>query len=350
MQGPRGSRNNPVTLVPVQVEEMALKYRSFGRLGWKVSEIGFGAWPLGGGMWGKQSDQDSVAALHRFLDFGGNFVDTAQGYGNGRSERVIAHALKGRPGHGRVYVATKIPPKPGSWPPSPYDALEDRYDEAYLRERLERSLRDLETECIDLVQLHSWTRAWNRAPAVLDVLRRFRQEGKLLGIGISAPDHDPDATNELMRAGLIDSVQLIYNIFEQDPQAEALPVAREHDVAVIVRVPFDEGALTGKLDGGTTFPEDDFRRRYFAGDRLERTVRRVAAIRETLGTDETDLAAAALKFALKPAAVSTVIPGMRNTHQVELNTAVADQPPMSDEVERRLRAHGWRRGNWYGGK
>jgi len=327
-----------------------MKYRPFGRLGWQVSEVGFGAWPLGGGMWGEQSDRDSVAALHRFLDFGGNFIDTAQAYGDGRSERVIATALRARPGAGRVYVATKIPPKPGSWPPSPYDRIEDRYDERYLRERVERSLRELGTDCIDLVQLHTWNRAWNREPRALEVLRELRREGKLLGVGISAPDHDPDAANELMRTGWIDSIQLIYNIFEQDPQAEALPAARQHEVAVIVRVPFDEGALTGKLTHETTFPEGDFRRRYFAGDRLERTVRRVEAIRETLGQDEPDVAAAALKFALKPHAVSTVIPGMRNPLQVECNTAVSDQSPLSDDVERRLRAHVWRRDNWYAGK
>ena len=327
-----------------------MKYRPFGRLGWQVSEVGFGAWPLGGGMWGEQSDRDSVAALHRFLDFGGNFIDTAQAYGDGRSERVIATALRGRPGTGRVYVATKIPPRPGPWPPSPYDRIEDRYDERYLRERVERSLRELGTDCIDLVQLHTWNRAWNREPRALEVLRELRREGKLLGVGISAPDHDPDSANELMRTGWIDSIQHIYNIFEQDPQAEALPVARQHEVAVIVRVPFDEGALTGKLTRQATFPEGDFRRRYFAGDRLERTVRRVEAIRETLGQDEPDIAAAALKFALKPHAVSTVIPGMRNPLQVECNTAVSDQSPLSDDVERRLRAHAWRRSNWYAGK
>jgi aryl-alcohol dehydrogenase-like predicted oxidoreductase len=327
-----------------------VQYRTFGRLGWQVSEVGFGAWPLGGGMWGEQSDQDSVAALHRFLDLGGNFIDTAQGYGDGRSERVIAAALKGRPGEQRVYVATKIPPKPGAWPPSPYDAIEDRYDERYLRERLERSLRDLGTDCIDLLQLHTWSRAWNHHPGALETLRRFQKEGKILGIGISLPDHDPDAANELMRTGLVDAVQLIYNIFDQDPRAEALPVAKHHGVGVIVRVPFDEGALTGKLTPATRFAEGDFRRRYFAGDRLERTVRRVEAIRETLGQDEPDLAAAALKFTLGPAAVSTVIPGMRNARQVEMNTAASGAVPMSEEVEQRLHAHAWRRSNWYGGK
>lgn len=327
-----------------------MKYRPFGRLGWQVSEIGFGAWPLGGGMWGEQSDDDSVAALHRFLDLGGNFIDTAQGYGDGRSERVIARALAGRPGGSRIYVATKIPPRPGAWPPSPYDAIEDRYDEAYLRQRLERSLRDLQTDCIDLLQLHTWNRAWNRDPRALEVLRKFQHEGKILGVALSLPDHDPDCANELMRLGLVDSVQLIYNVFDQDPQAEALPTAQQNGVAVIVRVPFDEGALTGKFTRDTVFAEGDFRRRYFEGDRLGRVLRRIDGIREALGADEPDLAAAALKFTLKPHAVSTVIPGMRNLRQVEMNCAVSDQPPMADGIEQRLRSHGWRRSNWYQGK
>lgn len=327
-----------------------MKYRRFGRLGWEVSEIGFGAWPLGGQMWGEQSDEDSIAALHRFLDLGGNFIDTALAYGKGRSERVIAQALAGRKDGRRVYVATKIPPAPGPWPPSPYCDINDRFGEPYLREMVEKSLRNLATECIDLVQLHSWTRAWNGLPEALETLRNLQQEGKLIGIGISLPDLDPDAANDLMKGGWLDAVQLIYNVFDQDPQAEALPMAAQHGVGVIVRVPFDEGALTGKLRPGMTFPEGDFRNRYFAGDRLERTIARVAKIRETLGEDEPDLAAAALKFALKPAAVSTVIPGMRNVRQVEANCGVSDQPPMSDKVEKHLREHQWRRGNWYGGK
>jgi aryl-alcohol dehydrogenase-like predicted oxidoreductase len=162
-----------------------MKYRTFGRLGWKVSDIGFGAWAIGGS-WGPQSDNDSVAALNRALDLGCNFIDTAQGYGDGKSERIIAEVLKSRKGE-KVYVATKIPPAPGAWPPSPYDRAEDRFSEKYLRERLERSLRDLQTDSIDVLQLHTWTRAWNRNPTPLEHLRKFQKEGKLRGIGISTP-------------------------------------------------------------------------------------------------------------------------------------------------------------------
>jgi len=325
-----------------------MKYRTFGRLGWQVSEIGFGAWAIGGG-WGAQKDEDSLAALHRALDLGVNFIDTALGYGNGRSEQLIGQVLKQRKGE-RVYVATKIPPAPGPWPPSPYDRIEDRYPEAYLRRQLEQCLRNLDVECIDVLQLHTWTRAWNRNPVALEILRQFQKEGKILGIGISTPEHDQNALIDLMRGGWLDSAQVIYNIFEQEPQAEFFPAALENRVGVIVRVAFDEGALTGKWTTDTTFEPGDFRNNYFAGDRLARTLKRVGQVKEVVGDAEPDLATAALKFALKPAAVSTVIPGMRNTRQAELNCGVSDQPAMSDELERKLRPFNWLRGFWYSGK
>lgn len=326
-----------------------MKQRTFGRLGWKVSEIGFGAWALGGG-WGPQDDKDSLAALHAALDLGCNFIDTALGYGEGRSERLIGQALKDRPGNERVYVATKVPPAPGNWPPGPHDRIEERYPVPYLRGKVEECLRNLQTDCIDLLQLHTWTRAWNRHPAALETLRELQREGKILGIGISTPEPDQNSLNDLMRGGWLDAVQVIYNIFEQEPAAELLPLAEENRVGVIVRVVFDESALTGKFGAGTKFAADDFRNNYFAGDRLERVVRRVEKVRETVGDREPDLATAALKFALKPSAVSTVIPGMRNPEQVRRNCAVSDQPPMADELERALHAHNWRRGFWYGGK
>jgi len=326
-----------------------VKYRRFGRLGWKVSEIGFGAWALGGG-WGAQDDAESVAALHRAFDLGCNFVDTAQGYGDGHSERVIARALREWPGTERIYVATKIPPLPGEWPPSPYDPLGERFTESYLRERLERSLRDLGTDCIDLLQLHTWTRAWNRDHWIWELLGRFREEGKIAGIGVSTPEHDQHCVVDLVRHGRVDAVQLIYNIFDQEVQAELLPAAGESDVAVIVRVAFDESALTGKLTESTRFGEGDVRSRYFAGDRLARTVRRVEEIRAAVGDREADLVTTALKFALKPAAVSTVIPGIRNVRHAEMNLSVSDQSPLTDALENELRAFNWRRAFWYSGK
>ena len=326
-----------------------MKCRTFGRLGWQVSEIGFGAWALGGS-WGPQDENDSVAALHEALDCGCNFIDTALAYGNGRSERIVAKALKERGANDRIYVATKIPPAHGSWPPGPRDNIDERYPADYLRVKVEESLRNLQTERLDLLQLHTWTRAWNRQPSALETLRELQREGKILGLGISTPEPDQNALNDLMRDGWLDAVQVIYNIFEQDPAAELLPLAAERKVGVIVRVAFDEGALTGKFTAESEFLGDDFRQRYFAGDRLPRTVARVEKIRAVVGDREPDLATAALKFALKPPAVSTVIAGMRNADQARRNCAVGDLPPMSDELERELFDHQWRRGQWYDGK
>jgi len=300
---------------------------------------------------GPQDDGDSLKALHAALDAGVNFIDTAAGYGNGHSERLIGQVLKER--SESIFVATKTPPAPGNWPPSPYDAVESRYSEAYLRENIEERLRCLGTDTIDLLQLHTWTRAWNRDPKPLEFLQTLKKEGKLRAIGISTPEHDQNSVIDLMRAGLIDSVQLIYNIFEQEPAAELLPVAEATNTAVIVRVAFDEGVLTGKYNAKTEFPEGDFRRGYFAGDRIARATQRVEAIREDLesvdGFDYT-LAQTALKFVLNHPAVSTVIPGIRTVEQARLNAAVADLPDLSGDVMQALHNHAWRRAFWYGGK
>jgi aryl-alcohol dehydrogenase-like predicted oxidoreductase len=174
--------------------------------------------------------------------------------------------------------------------------------------------------------------------------------GKLRAIGISTPEHDQNSLIDLMRGGWLDAVQVIYNIFEQEPQAEFFPAAAEHNVGVIVRVALDESALAGKLTTDTKFGEGDFRRGYFAGDRLERTVKRVEKVKQAIGSTEPNLVTAALKFALKPPAVSTVIPGIRSVQQAEANCGVSDQPPLSDELERKLREHRWNRAFWYGGK
>jgi aryl-alcohol dehydrogenase-like predicted oxidoreductase len=325
-----------------------MNHRLLGKTGLNVSEIGFGAWAIGGS-WGPQSESDSLAALGRALDLGVNFIDTAAGYGEGRSERLIGRVLKGRTG--RVFVATKTPPTmPGQWPPSPYCVAAERYPEGYLRENVEQRLRNLGTDTIDLLQLHTWTRAWNRDPEPFAVLRKLREEGKIRFIGVSTPEQDQNAVIDLMRDGWVDVVQVIYNIFEQEPAAEILPAAALHKVGVIVRVVFDEGSLTGKWTPETTFPEGDFRRNYFAGDRLERAVARAEKVREAIAGSGYTLPQAALKFALAHPAVSTVIPGMRTAAQAEANCLAGTTPPMAAGLQARLREHRWLRGFWYGGK
>lgn len=322
-----------------------MQYRTLGKSNFNVSEIGFGAWAIGGG-WGEQDDQESIAALHKAIDMGVTFIDTAAGYGNGKSERIIGEVLKQR--SESITVATKTPPAPGIWPPSPYCKSENRYSEKHLRDNIEERLRNLGTDCIDVLQLHTWTRAWNAAPEPLEILQKLKAEGKIKAIGISTPEHDQNSLIDLMRKGYLDTVQVIYNIFEQEPAAEFLPVAQECNVGVIVRVAFDEGSLTGKLTNETTFPEGDFRRGYFAGDRLALTVQRVEKLKKDLKDCEYTLPQCALKFVLNHPAVSSVIPGIRNCHQAELNCAVSDLPDLPEPLMSTLRSHNWRRAFWYG--
>jgi aryl-alcohol dehydrogenase-like predicted oxidoreductase len=329
-----------------------MKFRAFGKHGFNCSEIGFGAWAIGGS-WGTQADDDSIAALHRALDLGCNFIDTASGYGGGRSEKLIARVLRERAASGKkekVFVATKTPPGPGIWPPSPYCQADQRYDEKYVRENVAQRLKNLETDRIDLLQLHTWTRAWNRNPTPLKLLRRLQAEGKIGLIGVSTPEQDQNSVIDLMRGGWVDAVQVIYNIFEQEPAAELLDVAKECGVGIIVRVAFDEGVLTGKFTRETKFAADDFRNNYFAGDRLGRAVDRTEEIKKDLAGSGYTPAQAALRFVLDHPAVSTVIPGIRNITQAEANCAVSDLPPMSADLHRRLQRHNWRRAFWYGGK
>ncbi len=324
-----------------------MQYRKLGRTALNVSEIGFGAWAIGGG-WGPQSEKDSLDALHKAIDLGVNFIDTAAGYGDGKSERIIGQVLKER--EEEIFVATKTPPLPGSWPPSPYSLAEERYPESYLRESVEERLRNLNTDSIDVLQLHTWTRAWNQNPKPLDILEKVQDEGKIKYIGISTPEHDQNSLIDLMRRGYLDVVQVIYNIFEQEPAAEFLPAAQENNVGVIVRVAFDEGVLTGKYTSDSTFAEGDFRNNYFAGDRLERAVNRVEKIKADVADTGLTMPQLALKFALSHSGVSTVIPGIRNVYQAEANTADSELAPLSDDLLVKLRDHAWQRGFWYGGK
>ncbi len=326
--------------------------RKFGKHDVNVSEIGFGAWAIGGA-WGAQDDTDSLAALNHALDLGCTFIDTAAGYGNGRSEKLIAQVLRERQAAGQtesIFVATKTPPAAGIWPPSPFCKAEDRYSEAYLRANIAERLANLGTDKLDLLQLHTWTRAWNRNPTPFKILRQLQAEGKLGLIGVSTPEQDQNAVIDLMRDGWIDSVQVIYNFFEQEPAAELLDVAAECGVGVIVRVAFDEGALTGKFTPATTFPADDFRAGYFEGDRMGRIVKRVDAVKADLEGSGYTMPQAALKFVLAHPAVSVVIPGIRTIAQAEANCGVSDLPPMPPALVERLQRHNWRRGVWYGGK
>jgi len=331
----------------------SMKFRKFGKHDFNTSEIGFGAWAIGGS-WGDQDDNESLATLNHALDMGCNFIDTAAGYGNGKSERLIGQVLRERKAAGKdenVMVATKTPATGnGAWPPSPYCQADYRYGESFLRENVAERMECLGTDKIDLLQLHTWTRAWNRDPVPFKILREMQAEGKIGLIGVSTPEHDQNSVIDLMRGGWVDSVQCIYNLFEQEPAAELLDVAAECGVGIIVRVAFDEGALTGKFTADTQFGEGDFRGKYFEGDRLERTVNRVNEIKKDIDGSGLSMAQTALKFVLAHPAVSLVIPGMRTIAQAEANCGVSDLPDLAPELLEKLQRHNWRRAFWYAGK
>lgn len=324
-----------------------MKYRKLGNKGPLISEIGFGAWAIGGN-WGAQQESDSLEALETAIDQGVNFIDTAAGYGNGKSERIIGDFLKSR--SESVYVCTKTPPLPGKWPPSPWCKINERYPEKYLRENVEERLKNLQLESLDVLLLHTWTRAWNDNPSALKILHKMKDEGLIRQVGISTPEHDQNCIIQLMREGMIDVAQVIYNIFEQEPAAQILPVAGECGTGIIIRVAFDEGVLTGKYKGSETFAMGDFRRNYFAGDRLKRGVERTRKIMDEFGDKPYTMPELALKFSTAPKEVSTVIPGIRNHEQALQNTGVSDLPDLDQDMLFKLRDFAWNRAFWYGGK
>lgn len=320
-----------------------MQYRTLGRTGLKVSEIGFGAWGIGG-MWGPRDDEQALSALRRALDLGINFIDTALAYGDGHSERLIARAFRER--GNRVNVATKIPPKNHEWPARPDSLLKDVFPRDWIIRCTERSLKHLETDCLNLQQLHVWAERWLEETEWIETLQDLKTAGKIRFIGVSVNDHEPETAIKLVRSGWVDTIQVIYNIFDQSPAERLLPLAGENNIGIIARCPFDEGGLTGTLRADTVFPEGDWRREYFYGDRLKETVARVEDLKFLIRGEIRSLSKAALQFCLSHPAVSCVIPGMRRPEHVEENVTVSDGKGLPSAELERLRAHAWPR-NFY---
>jgi aryl-alcohol dehydrogenase-like predicted oxidoreductase len=321
-----------------------MRYRRLGRTGLEVSEIGYGAWGIGGAQWGGADDDESIQALHRAIDLGLNFVDTALAYGDGRSERLVGRVVRER--DETVHVATKVPPKNRIWPAEKGSALDDVFPPGYVSECAEQSIRNLGMDTVDVLQLHVWSDEWADSAELIDEVGELRSSNRIRFFGISINDHQPDNGLRLIERGVVDTVQVIYNVFDQSPEDELFPACREHDVGVIARVPLDEGGLTGRIDPDTEFEGDDHRAHYFRGDRKREVHERAGAIASDLGIDESDLANTALRFILSEPAVSTVIPGMRSLRNVERNVAASDAGALADEQRELLRAHRWVR-NFY---
>jgi len=326
-----------------------MRYRRFGRTGWNVSEIGYGMWGMGG--WTGSNDDESARALDRAMALGCTFFDTAWAYGDGRSERLLGDALRrarraaGAAGTGSappLIVATKIPPKNWKWPAKDEYPVAETYPPDHIREYTEKSLTNLGVDTIDLQQFHVWSDAWASDAGWQRASDDLKREKLVRAVGISVNRWQPTNVLRTLATGLVDSVQVVYNIFDQAPEDELFRYCEQHDVAVIARVPFDEGSLTGTLSPESTWPQGDWRNIYFNGDNLHATLERVNRL-QALVPDGMDLPELALRFILEHRAVGTTIPGMRRPRHVERNLAASDGVRLPPRLHDALRAHRWDR-------
>lgn len=320
-----------------------MHYRPLGSTGLSVSEIGYGAWGIGGKKWIGAEEDESVRALHRAIELGVNFIDTARGYGE--SERIVGKVVREHSGED-LYVATKVPPENGVWPaPAGLDPA-DAFPGGHIRASLETSLRESGLEAFDVLQFHVWQDEWLGRGDWLETIGDLKKEGKIRFFGVSVNDYQTRSVLDLVASGHVDTVQAIYNVFHQAPEEDLLPACAEHGVGVIVRVPLDEGALTGRITASTTFPEGDFRNSYFGGNRKELVDQHIGALTADLDIDREQMAEVALRYVLSEQAVSTVIAGMRSVRNVERNAATGDGRGLSGEQRAALKKHRWER-NFY---
>jgi aryl-alcohol dehydrogenase-like predicted oxidoreductase len=319
-----------------------MRYRTLGRTGWLVSEIGYGMWGMAG--WTGSNDDESLRALDRAIALGCNFFDTAWVYGLGKSERLFAEMMRtmASPPQQPIIVATKIPPKNMKWPASDAYAVSDTYPPDHIREYTEKSLRNLGVETIDLQQFHVWSDTWTDDEGWQRAVDDLKREKLIRAFGISVNRRQPANVLRALKTGLIDSVQVVYNIFDQAPEDELFPYCQAHDIGVIARVPFDEGSLTGTLAADSTWPEGDFRNSYFNPDNLAPTIERVDRLRP-LVPEGMNLPELALRFILEHPAVSTTIPGMRRPQHVERNLAASDERRLPPRLREALETHRWDR-------
>lgn len=317
-----------------------MKYRTLGRTGIKVSEIGFGGWGIGGG-WGHRDDALAEKALNAAFDQGVNFYDSALGYGD--SEKIIGRVFKNR--RDKVVLTSKVPPKTYKWPVLDHEPLETTFPASWIIECTEKSLKSYGTDHLDVQQFHSWVDPYVKLDEWYQAVDKLKKDGKIRAWGVSANDWDPYNTVGLVESGKADTIQVIYNVFEQRPAEKLLPAARKHNVGIIVRVPFEEGLLTGKIRPGHKFEDNDWRAEFLTSERLKEAEPHIKAVEAQLDSTYKDLPTLALKFVLAHEVVSTVIPGMRRPAHVGTNTAVSDLPALPAAKVKALQAlkwyHGW---------
>ncbi|HZQ53225.1 MAG TPA: aldo/keto reductase [Bryobacteraceae bacterium] len=321
-----------------------MHYRKLGASEAEVSEIGFGAWGIGGKQWQGNNDQESLKALKRAFELGVTLVDTALAYGDGHSERLVGKAVNET--FHKVYVATKIPPKNRIWPASPATPISEVFPYDYIVKCTEESLRNLKTEQIYLQQFHVWTDAWTNTEEWRRAIEDLKQSGKVRFFGVSISEHDPDSAQEAIKTCLFNSVQVIYNIFDQTAEKNLFPLCQKLKIGVLARVPLDEGGLTGTITEDTKFEPGEFRDFYFRGDRKRQLVEHVEALKRDLAGIPGTLPEIALRFCLSNHAVTSVIPGMRRVQTVESSCRAAAAGMLDAKTLAILKRHAWNR-NFY---
>ena len=316
-----------------------MQYRKFGRTGWDVSEVGYGMWGMAG--WTGSEEKQVNEALDRAIELGCNFFDTAWAYGDGLSEEILNKTLKGHPGK-KLYTATKIPPKNRKWPSQPHFTLQEVFPADYIIEYTEKSLKNLGVDSIDLQQFHVWEDHWAQLDEWKEATTKLTKQGKVKAWGVSVNRWEPDNCLETLKTGLIDAVQVIYNIFDKSPEDNLFPLCREKNIGVIARVPFDEGTLTGTFTKETSFPGNDWRATYFVKENLIASVEHADALKPLIPQGMT-MAEMAIRFILSNPDISTTIPGMRRIRNVESNMSCSDGKGLPANLLRELKDHRWDR-------
>ena len=316
-----------------------MKYRKLGRTNWEVSEIGYGMWGMAG--WTGSDDEESMKSMQKAVDLGCNFFDTAWGYGSGKSENLLGELIRANPDK-RLYTATKIPPKNFKWPSRREHTLEDCFPPDHIQRFVDSSLENAAIDSYDIMQFHTWEDQWLQDDRWVKKMMDLKSQGLIHAIGISINRWEPWNGVEAVKSGIIDTVQVIYNIFDQNPKDELFPACRSHNVGVIARVPFDEGTLTGTLTKESSWPEGDWRNTYFVPENLNSSVEHAEPLKP-LVPDGMTMPEMALRFILGEPTVSTIIPGMRKLNHVEANIATSDAGMLSDDLMKELEKHRWDR-------
>jgi aryl-alcohol dehydrogenase-like predicted oxidoreductase len=327
-----------------------MKYRKLGRTEFDVSDIGHGLWGMSG--WSGSEDEQSRESIRLSAGLGCNFYDTAWAYGEGKSDALLGELLAQNYGKrqkaaanfsSHLYAASKIPPMNRKWPASPKDRYDEVFPAKHVFKFMEQIREKLGVDSIDLLQFHVWDDGWANEPEFRKTVEKLKHEGQIRAFGLSLNRWEPENGIAALRTGLVDSVQVVYNVFDQSPEDKLFPVCKELNIGVIARVPLDEGSLGGKLTLDTKFPENDFRAKYFGPENLAATVERVEKLKKVVPAGMS-LADMSLRFILSNPIVSTTIIGMRKPDHVKQNLALSDAGPLDAALLQELKHHRWNRG------